>query len=307
MGTTTGSRSAARLGIGQMLTLMRVEFQRARAGNLPLCCWMIHPGSEAGVDAAYETLKREARRLSAFGMALSTKDRIMAIFPGREPASLSALAEAMLGSAPGLRIGGAHNQLAETSASFEGLVERAGRALHQTEVSSQRCLVWREHERELEGLRSELKAAEHSLGQSQAEAAEFAQLERAALVEKLQGLFAGLTPSPELEQLEREVLALAAHELLEERSRAVADHQRQIALLERRIEKLTVAMGITEQQLENAMQQRTMDAGVASIYRTVQGLTANDSNREQKKAMMASIFEQNLALQHRSAEKPAAT
>jgi hypothetical protein len=120
-------------------------------------------------------------------------------------------------------------------------------------------------------------------------------------------LFAGLAPSRELEQLEREVLALAAHELLEERSRAVAEHQRQIGLLERRIEKLTVAMGITEQQLETAMQQRTMDAGVASIYRTVQGLPANDSNREQKKAMMASIFEQNLALRRRSAERLAAT
>lgn len=285
-----------------MLTLMRVEFQRARAGNATLCCWMIDPGS-AGVEQAYEALKREARRLCAFGMALSTKDRIMAIFPGREPGDLEELAKALLAIAPELRIGGAHNQLAETSASFEGLVERAGRALHQSEQSAVRHLVWRAGERELEGLRGQLRDAARNLEACQEEAGELANLERAALIEKLEGLFAGMTPSPELERLQREVLSLAAHELLEERTRAMAQQQQQIALLERRIEKLNAQMGVTAEQLEAALNHRTMDAGVASIFRTVQGLSANDSNREAKKAMMASIFEQNLAFQRRSAEK----
>jgi hypothetical protein len=54
------------------------------------------------------------------------------------------------------------------------------------------------------------------------------------------------------------------------------------------------------------MSLKQIDPGVASIYRTVQGLRGDDAQAQAKKAMMASIFEQNLSFQKRGAPQPAA-
>ena len=304
VGTSISTRTEARLGIAQMLTLMRVEFQRARATQAPLVCWMIDPGPDC-VDAAYSALKSQAGRLSLFGMALATSDRIMALFPGRQTHELEPLSRALMESVPKLRLGGAHNQLAETSASFEGLVERAGYALQETRNGPARCLLWGVQARELETLRGDLQAAKVQLHKQDGEAREFAELGSDVLLRRLDGLFETVSHTPDIDRLRREVLALAAHELFEERTRAVAEQHNQIALLERRIEKLNAAMGLAERQLESALQNRTMDEGVASIHRTVQGLSTDASHREQKQALMASIFEQNLALRQRSPQTQA--
>jgi hypothetical protein len=45
------------------------------------------------------------------------------------------------------------------------------------------------------------------------------------------------------------------------------------------------------------MAMKSIDPGVASLYRTVQGLSYEDQMFEMKKAMMSSIFEANVALQ----------
>lgn len=309
MSTTTGSKSAngapARLSITQMLGLMRVEFQRARAQRTHLCCLMVAAPEGQSTQAAYEVLKQASRERAVFGMALCANQRIMAIFPNATQEALEGLAQAMQSRDAQLRLGAAHNQLAETQASFEGLVERAGRALHQTESGAARYVMWRAAESEVEGLRADLAIAQASFQAASEESAELAGIERAALLEKLDGLFDNLASTPELARLRQQVLALAAAELGEERQKAVAHHQRQIEMLERRIAKLNAAMGVTEEQLLAALANRTMDAGVASLYRTVQGLSTTDSNREQKKAMMATIFEQNLSFQKRAAEKQA--
>ena len=64
--------------------------------------------------------------------------------------------------------------------------------------------------------------------------------------------------------------------------------------------KLTSLLGVTEEELQRVLSMKSIDEGVASIYRTVQGLGAEAAQAEQKKAMMAVIFNENLLFQKRS-------
>jgi hypothetical protein len=84
------------------------------------------------------------------------------------------------------------------------------------------------------------------------------------------------------------------------------EHGRQVDMLERRIAKLTSLLGVTEEELARVMAMKNIDAGVASIFKTVQGLRGDDASVAAKKAMMATIFEQNLAFQKKTESHAAA-
>lgn len=73
-------------------------------------------------------------------------------------------------------------------------------------------------------------------------------------------------------------------------------YKRQIDVLERRISKLTQLLSMTEDELRRLIDAKSIDPGVASIYKNVQGLTDEAANRELKKALMARIFQANLEL-----------
>ena len=68
-----------------------------------------------------------------------------------------------------------------------------------------------------------------------------------------------------------------------------------IKLLERRLQKM---MRLLEDQ-ENSSMGGLEEDGVASIYRVVQGVDARDVQAEDKRALMASIFLQNVKLRER--------
>ncbi len=341
---STGPKAAPRLSIAQMLGVIRVEFQRARAQGYPLCCLMVavdglddlsarrgHQAKAAAMGAVYDLLKRLAREGGYIGMAVQSGDRVMAVFPNTNPERLARLAADLLAGAaalPGpenepeneprglkLSLGAAHNLLAETNASFEGLVEMAGRALHMaTQGGGARYVMWREAESEIDTLRGELVAASRTVRQEQAalseEASDCGGLQRAELVDKIQRIFGTVERSAQIEGLERQVIDLAVAELYEERRKAVAaqmaEHGRLVDMLERRIQKLTSMLGVTEEELARVMAEKGIDPGVASIFRTVQGLSGGDPNAKAKKAMMSEIFEQNLAFQKREAPAAAA-
>jgi len=133
------------------------------------------------------------------------------------------------------------------------------------------------------------------------EAAEVGGLQESVVLDQMQKIFASTSRSPEIVELEKQILALAAKELFAERQRAVAaqvaEHQRQVDQLERRIAKLTSILGVTEEELQRVMAMKNIDVGVASIYRTVQGLSSTDEQAAAKKAMMAEIFRSNMAIQ----------
>jgi len=70
-------------------------------------------------------------------------------------------------------------------------------------------------------------------------------------------------------------------------------------LLERRIEKLNKALSETENALRHMAQMKSIDPGIASIYRTIQGLSLDEENYERKKELLAIVFLENLQLQHK--------
>jgi GGDEF domain-containing protein len=329
------SRPAPRLSTAQMLGVIRVEFHRARSQGYPLCCLMVAVdgldetaalhGWEVKARAmgdVYAALKRLAREHGFIGMAIQSGDRIMAIFPNCTPERMKQLSELLLAEARTLELyadgeqlpvrlslGASHNLLAETNSSFEGLVEMSGRALHlATQGGGDRYVMWREAETEIDSLRKELVQASRSFEAEQQalsdEAADCGGLQRAELVDKIQRIFSLVDRDAKIEALERQVVDLAVAELYEERRKAVhaqmLEHKRQVDQLERRISKLTSLLGVTEEELARVMALKSIDAGVASIYSTVQGLKSGDPQAEAKKAMMSSIFEQNRAFQRRN-------
>lgn len=324
------------LSVAQMLQVMRVEFHRARSQRYPLVCCMVsvdgldelakqhgYATKQAALRAAYDQIRVLCRERAYLGMALMAGDRIMAVFPnlaprrggelGRELCSRGAQVAIPGEGAPALCLslsaGLAHNQLAETNSSFEGIVLVAGRALAiARDHGGGKHLLWREAEAELEELRDELAERRRVFEEQHAvlveEVAEVGDLQKSEVLDRLQALFAGVARTPEIVALEQQVLALAAKELYEERHKAVqaqaAEHKRLIDQLERRIVKLTEILGVTEEELKKVMAMKSIDPGVASIYGTVQGLRGSDEQAETKKAMMGEIFKANLAIQKRS-------
>ena len=87
-------------------------------------------------------------------------------------------------------------------------------------------------------------------------------------------------------------------------TRTVREHLEKIDLLERRVTKLKDLLDATEQELGRVAASRGADSGVASIYRSVQGLRGDERNFESKKEMLTLIFEANLELQKKRKREP---
>ncbi len=321
-----------RLTVAQMLHVMRVEFQRARAQRYPITCLMVavdhidelhsahgYQCKQLLMRTTYDLLRQVTHDANMFGMALMSGDRLMAVFPNMAPTRASELGSLFNAAAREkkleiagqpiamtLSLGAAHN-LHEETATFDGFVQGAGRALGMAREGGDRYVMWREADAELEQLRDELKQTSKAFKEQQElldeELAELGGLHQAGVIDKIQRAFGLRERTPELEQLEKEIIALAAKELHEERQKAVqaqsVEFKRQIDMLERRIAKLTEILGVTEEELKRVMAMKNIDPGVASIYRTVQGLAIDDANAEAKAAMMADIFKANFALQKR--------
>jgi hypothetical protein len=81
----------------------------------------------------------------------------------------------------------------------------------------------------------------------------------------------------------------------EEARRALRD--REIDTLQRRIKKLAESLDQTETRLQRVAAMKSIDPGISSIYREVQGVDFGDSQADKKKELMAEIFKANLKLQ----------
>lgn len=82
-----------------------------------------------------------------------------------------------------------------------------------------------------------------------------------------------------------------------ERPASLEDSQarKQIDVLERRLAKMAKLLDQRDTEIISRSRQEE-DTGVASIYRSVQGLDGAGDEGKQKKALMSSIFEANLKL-----------
>lgn len=77
----------------------------------------------------------------------------------------------------------------------------------------------------------------------------------------------------------------------------------EVELLERRVKKLTAQLDETQQLLARVRDEKSAEeAGVASIYRSVQGLRGDEQNVERRRALMREIFRHNWELRNSEAE-----
>ena len=81
----------------------------------------------------------------------------------------------------------------------------------------------------------------------------------------------------------------------------VREFESRMELYERRIAKLWDSLNETEAALRDLARKKVVDPGMASIYRTVQGMSDDEAERELKIAMLRDIFHANQALQHAAA------
>lgn len=79
-----------------------------------------------------------------------------------------------------------------------------------------------------------------------------------------------------------------------------AERDRQIDQLERRIAKLVHSLEQSESALRQMAARKDVEGGLESIYRTVQGLSADSPNVARKAMMLDEIFRANIELRNRS-------
>ncbi len=132
---------------------------------------------------------------------------------------------------------------------------------------------------------------------------DFRDLPGASLPERITNVFQAFDgASDELDRLREQVLVAAADcmRLAKERARSdmVDQHQGQIEVLERRVVKLKGLLDLTEGELRRVARTKGIDPGVASIYRTVQGVSGDDDEVHRKNDMLTLIFEANVNLRN---------
>lgn len=164
-------------------------------------------------------------------------------------------------------------------------------------------------EEQVDQLRRELSAQQALLKKklmlAESEARARFEGEDAHIAEQVMTLFEGAKTLQDLdlEDLRERVLALVTELVGHERRDAIAAREkvrdRDVDLLQRRIEKLNQNLEETEHQLREVIRVKNIDEGISSMYREVQGLDEGDSRFERKLALMTDLFKANLRLQRK--------
>jgi chromosome segregation ATPase len=90
-----------------------------------------------------------------------------------------------------------------------------------------------------------------------------------------------------------EALREGRERLRRERVEMQAD---EVERLERRVAKLLKSLSDTEEVLRRLEAAKSIDVGLPSLYRVVQGLSDDEQNRELKRELLDAIFEANVEL-----------
>ncbi|HUR28185.1 MAG TPA: diguanylate cyclase [Planctomycetota bacterium] len=306
--------------------LMRIEFERAQRYKYPLACLLIAVDrlerlsdlhgmetKETILRSLSELLRAETRASDLLGVLVD--DRLLVMIPHAPRTGTDALAKRLLEGARKLKfesdgrkvritlaIGGSHNQTAKPiqrlfyetllSVAESGLdvaLQGGGDRYVHTELYD-----WFQK-------RAERELPRGALSPTPSPGALFGQDPSSPLQpEYVPGM--RIFADPEAAARAR-ALAAAAHvapaaivaSLSNEREQ---DYRRQIDNLERRIVKLNEMLERTEQDLSRMAALKLVDPGVASIYRSVQGISPEDEAKALKKELMQKIFEANLELRN---------
>ena len=325
---------------------MRVEFERAQRHKFPIVCMLIAIDRLSQLQDLYgQESKTEILRGVHGVLRASLRDsdlvgwladeRLLAIFPHTPPDVASVLARRVLQGARKLRfdrdgrtlgvslsVGVAHNQH-PGSLSFETLVRVAEEGLAVAHAAGGDRFV----ETELYQLYEQRKRQEkdrRTREEAFVGAAPFPEPRRGNVLgpvpadarskeEKLRDLLSTTGfGTEELRNLDLDTVVRAIQSLRESSGAQSEDDleaaRQRIDVLERRIAKLTHVLGITEEELQRVAGMKGIDLGIASVYRSVQGLSAEAAQRELKIQMMREIFEANFQAQRRDEpgrERPA--
>jgi hypothetical protein len=205
-----------------------------------------------------------------------------------------------------------------TQRGFVHLLRNTGKAVRGLqvndfvkEVEESRNKIMREREKariELSRLTQQMEKRQKELDEERKSFLAKKERAGAALDGKLAAQIAALFDElgdGDISVLQERVRQLALSGVQEERQKSVegklAEHDREVADYERRIKKLTTSLSRTEEEIKRLASMKGVESGVASIYRTVQGLSGDDDGAETKKEMMTAIFEANLSLQDKIA------
>lgn len=120
------------------------------------------------------------------------------------------------------------------------------------------------------------------------------------LAEKTAAFFSSMGEAmPDFGGREQEVLALAVQKMEAAHEELRREHAKQVQQLERRLKRVSRSLEETEDALRRGARPADAgeDSGIASIYRSVQGLSHVENDVVLKKELMSKIFEANLELQ----------
>ncbi len=326
--TSAPAGKSRKLSIAQMLRLMQHEMDKAQRHKYTLSCALVslddfnEPEDEklrlTLMPGVFKVLKKITFSRNIQGLGFWTEKVVLGIFPHVSPEEIADLGDALVEEARTLTaptadggttsitlsVGVAHNQHSGPM-SFEILLREAETGLSMAQQGGgDRCVQWLEVETELDRLREELEEQMREVDKRHEDFAkeqdDLAEQRGKAFVAKIQEVFAQEEPSAPIVRLEKAMIELAMNEVAEWRqsnlAQQLADSNRQVENLERRVRKLTDLLDVTEGELRRVASMKDVDTGIASIYRTVQGLSMADPNAELKKELMRNIFEANLAL-----------
>lgn len=176
------------------------------------------------------------------------------------------------------------------------------------EVEEDRARILAERDRvhaELEGMQGELQRRKVEVDKIELQLVRESRMEGIAkdeaLTQRIFEMFGGHEASHEMAAIREQVTFMLLQNLQNERDKVVeaqmAEHRKEVENFERRISKLNESLELTEVELQRMAKAKGIEHGVASIYRTVQGLSDEEADLELKREMMSSIFEANLQLQ----------
>lgn len=338
-GSQEEAQAQGGLSTPQMLQLMRLEMDRAQRHRYPISCLVIgldgFEGEEhvayrkALMPAIFHELKVVTFENDVRGLGTWSPTFQFACFPHVEPKQIASLATQLIDRVRKLHveddertydvtisIGVAHNQHSREM-SFEDFLDDAERGMRLAQSrGGDRCEMFTDAEEKVDSIKVELQQqAQEIRAQQKSYFEEKASNEERwgrELVEKVLGVFHTEQEISEgTIRLEKNVVDLISREVVKLREssalRALAESQAQIANLERRVAKLTNSLDMTEKELKRVASMKSVDTGVASIYRSVQGLSDDDDNAEQKREMLQDLFDSNLAFRKELAEKKKST
>jgi len=316
------------LSVSKMLHLMQLELDQAQKFDYAISFLVVGidgfnvPGElylrKLLMQLLFKRLKNVTFNNQVRGLGLTTDHFLLAVFPHLKPDRVEKLAEELMAEgeqithpripedrAISLSAGISHN-LTQDEVTFEGLLVDAETGLSVAQSGGGgRCVLWKEVKNEIDQIRIDLEKQIAQIEAQQGEDNEHEAWGRDVVAGALSLFREQEDPSKAMVRMQQNVMDFLKKEIDRWREfptvQSATESNEKIDMLERRIRKLMQELDRSESELKRVAAMKSLDNGIASIYRTVQGL-GDDDDAESKKEMLKNIFDANLALRQEAEE-----